>query len=41
MKRDETNDDPGPVLIARLQTTDNAVLCGEKSGVKKGMGRRM
>ena len=41
MERDEANDDSGPMLIARLQTTENATLCGEMSGAMKGMGRRM
>ena len=34
-------DDPGPVLIACLQPTEEAVLCGDMSGATKGMGRRM
>ncbi|HLB50095.1 MAG TPA: hypothetical protein VJL59_23990 [Anaerolineales bacterium] len=41
MERDAAGDEPGPVLIARLQTTEDAVLCGEMSGAMKGMGRRM
>ena len=41
MERDEAEDDPGPVLIARLQSTKEAVLCGDMSGAMKGMGRRM
>ena len=39
MERDEREEDPGPVLIARLQPTDNAVLCSDMSSAMKGMGK--
>jgi hypothetical protein len=41
MERDERRQeqDPGPVLIARLQPTDNAVLRSDLSSAMKGMGR--
>lgn len=39
MERDEREEDPGPVLIARLQPTNNAVLCGDMSSAMKGMGK--
>jgi hypothetical protein len=38
MERDESNEDPGPVRIARLQPTRNAVLCRDMSSAMKGMG---
>ena len=38
MERDEREEDPGPVLIARLQPTSNAVLCSDMSSAMKGMG---
>lgn len=41
MERDEAEADPGPLLIARLQQTDEAVLCGDMSSAMKGMGQRM
>ena len=37
MERDERQEDPGPVLIARLQPTNNAVLCSDMSSAMKGM----
>jgi hypothetical protein len=37
MERDESQEDPGPVLIARLQPTNNAVLCSDMSSAMKGM----
>jgi len=38
MERDERNDeDPGPVLIARLQPTKSAVLCSDMKNSMKGM----
>ena len=39
MERDERKEDLGPVLIARLRPTQNAVLCGEMSGAMRGMGK--
>ena len=39
MERDEHEEDSGPVLIARLQPTNNAVLCSDMSGAMKGMGK--
>lgn len=41
MERDEAKEDPGPVLIARLQPTQNAVLCADMSSAMKGMGGKM
>lgn len=41
MERDEADDDPGPVLIAHLQSTDKAVLCGDMSSSMRGSGKRM
>lgn len=38
MERDESKEDPGPVLIARLRPTNEAVLCGDMSSAMKGMG---
>ncbi|MBU4226411.1 MAG: hypothetical protein KKC71_11410 [Chloroflexi bacterium] len=38
MERDERREDAGPVLVARLQPTKNARLCGDMSGAMKGMG---
>ncbi len=47
-ERDKAEDDPGPVLVAHLQPTDKAMLCGEMQeamtgmgGGKGGMGRTM
>lgn len=37
MERDEHQEDPGPVLIARLRPTQNAVLCTDMSNAMKGM----
>ena len=39
MERDESREDIGPVLIAQLQPSENAVLCGDMSGAMKGMGK--
>jgi len=39
MERDESEEDPGPVLVARLQPGEKAVLCSEMSGAMKGMDR--
>lgn len=39
MARDMREEDPGPVLIARLQPTDRSVLCGEMAGAMKDMGK--
>ncbi len=39
MERDERREDDVPVLIARLQPTQNARLCGDMSSSMKGMGR--
>jgi hypothetical protein len=41
MERDDAEEDPGPVLIARLQSTEKAVLCGEMSASMKGTGRQV
>ena len=38
MERDESKEDLGPVLVARLSPTQNAVLCSDMSGAMKGMG---
>ncbi len=38
MERDERKEDPGPVLIAHLQPTQNAVLCSDMSSAMKTMG---
>lgn len=38
MERDERGDDAGPVLIAHLQPTQSAVLCGGMSNAMKRMG---
>lgn len=37
MERDERREEDGPVLVARLQPTQNAVLCSDMSGAMKGM----
>lgn len=38
MERDERNEeDPGPVLIARLQPTKSAILCSDMNSSMKGM----
>ena len=39
MERDKAKDDSGPVLIDRLQSTGQAVLCGGMAGAMKGMGQ--
>ena len=39
MERDEHQEDPGPVLIARLQPTQNAMLCSDMSSAMMGMGK--
>ena len=39
MERDATKNDPGPLLIARLQPAAETRLCGEMSGAMKGMSR--
>ena len=41
MERDEAEEDSGPVLIARLQSAEKAVLCSEMDDAMKGMGRQM
>ncbi len=38
MTRDLRRESVGPVLIAQLQPTDKAQLCGEMRGAMKGMG---
>lgn len=38
MERDENREEDGPVLVARLQPTQNAVLCSDMSGAMRGMG---
>ena len=38
MERDERGNDAGPVLIAALRPTENAMLCGDMSNAMKGMG---
>ena len=40
MERDKAKEDPGPVLVARLQPTDKSMLCGEMQEAMKGMGKR-
>ena len=37
MERDDSQEDPGPVLIASLQPTNDAVLCSDMSSAMKGM----
>ena len=37
MTRDQAEEDPGPVLIARLQPTGKTYLCGEMPGAMKSM----
>lgn len=37
MERDESKEDLGPVLVAQLKPTQNAVLCSDMSGAMKGM----
>lgn len=37
MERDELDEDPGPVLIARLQPTNSAILCSDMKSSMKGM----
>lgn len=39
MERDEHEEDPGPVLIASLHPTQNAVLCSDMTSAMKGMGK--
>jgi hypothetical protein len=39
MERDESKEDPGPVLIASLHPTQNAVLCSDMTSAMKGMGK--
>ena len=39
MERDQCEEDPGPVLIARLQPTNKSVLCGEMGSAMKGMSK--
>lgn len=38
MERDESKEERGPVLIARLRPTDRSILCGEMSSAMRGMG---
>lgn len=38
MERDEGEEERAPVLIARLQPTRNAMLCGDMTSAMKGMG---
>jgi len=38
MTRDMNPELTGPLLIARLQPTKKAQLCGEMGGAMKGMG---
>ncbi|MDP2778125.1 MAG: hypothetical protein Q8O48_10830 [Anaerolineales bacterium] len=38
MERDEAKDERGPVLVARLQPTKDARLCGDVSSAMKGVG---
>ncbi len=40
MERDKAIEDPGPVLVARLQPTHKSMLCGEMQEAMKGMGKR-
>jgi hypothetical protein len=37
MARDMAEEDPGPVLIARLEPATKTKLCGEMPGAMKGM----
>lgn len=37
MERDESKEDLGPVLVAQLKPTQNAMLCSDMSGAMKGM----
>jgi hypothetical protein len=39
MERDENKEDLGPVLVARLQPSSDAVLCSDMSNTMKSMGR--
>lgn len=41
MERDETENDPGPALVARLNPAEKAVLCGDMTSAMRGMNRRM
>ena len=41
MERDETENDPGPALVSRLEPAKKAVLCGEMVSAMRGMNRRM
>lgn len=40
MERDKMAENPGPVLVARLQPTKKSMLCGEMQEAMKGMGKR-
>lgn len=39
MERDESKEERGPVLVARLRPTDRSFLCGEMSSAMKSMGK--
>jgi len=38
MERDQRREDEAPVLVARLQPTQDAKLCSDMSGAMKGLG---
>lgn len=39
MERDEREEDPGPVLIARLEPSNKAMLCADMGSAMKGMSK--
>lgn len=41
MERDEAEEDPGPMLVARLNPAEKAVLCGDMSSAMRGMNKKM
>jgi len=40
MERDETREDGGPMLVARLNPAEKAVLCGDMTSAMRGMDRK-
>lgn len=40
MERDETENDPGPALVARLNPAEKAMLCGDMSSAMRGMNQK-
>lgn len=40
MMRDRFQEDASPVLVARLEPTDNSMLCGEMQQAMKGTGKQ-